>query len=75
MIQPIPQVSHVSHLVSTFASPIYYIDVPKGPQIPNMKMYDRTKDHVEHVVQHRECVEIVPFPQYLKEAYLCKVFC
>lgn len=74
IIQPIPEASTIIHMVSIFSSPIYNIEVQKLFMMPHMKMHDGTADPEELFAQYREHIDIVPIPQHLKEANLCKGF-
>lgn len=42
--------------------------------MPNIKLYDGSKDPKEHVAHYRERMEIIPIPIDLKEACLYKGF-
>ena len=48
-VQPIPEVSPISHKISRFTPAIADTEIPKCVQIPNMKPYDGTTDPEEHV--------------------------
>jgi hypothetical protein len=61
VVQPIPEVSSVSHMISRF-SPICDIEIQKHFQTPNTKLYDGTTDPEEHVARYRERMEIIPIP-------------
>ncbi|KAI3816255.1 hypothetical protein L1987_15948 [Smallanthus sonchifolius] len=74
VVQPIPEISSTSHMISRFAPPICDAEIPKHFQTPNMKLYDGTTYLEEHVAQYRERMEINPIPLDLKEVCLCKGF-
>ncbi|KAI3742465.1 hypothetical protein L1987_60148 [Smallanthus sonchifolius] len=73
-VQPIPEMSSTSHRISRFTPLICEAEIPKRFQTPNMKLYDGTTYHEEHVAQYREQMEINPIPLDIKEACLCKGF-
>ncbi|KAI3742754.1 hypothetical protein L1987_60449 [Smallanthus sonchifolius] len=74
VVQPLPEMSAISHRISRLAPPICDAEIPKRFQTPNMKLYDGTTDPEEHVAQYKERMEINLIPLDLKEVCLCKGF-
>lgn len=60
--RPIEKVALTSYADSPFADVIALVEIPKRFDVPAMKLYDGMADPIEHVVQYKQRMIIIPIP-------------
>ena len=81
MIQKIPGVPApikkslpYSYADSRFVDSVAFIEMPKKLSFPNMKMYNRTTDPMDHLASYKQWMFIATIPREQREACMYKSF-